>query len=789
MRFDADMGDFPSLTELTGRTPERELFTERLDLLVRLPRRPRHLRLHRLRARPPDPRSTCTTGPRSTACTCSVRAPFHVAAEVWGGLNVDGAGILDSPDLPRRRRGARRQRARLARRAPGRAAAADLRRRRAHLRPALGLQARVSYERTMSPTGEPRAPGEPAWGVVDEHVGLTTRGNLLGTASSSPGSPSATTSSPAASTRSTPARAPSSAATASRPSTCCPRPPSTATRSGTSSPRRRSTTSASPTTCRSGACAPTRRPSRASSSTTTAPTPRPAASLGGRMALGRRGWVRLDGYYENGYGGLRAGVDLAGRVKLWGDDLGIRAGSVFAEGRLSYVSFRDDSRPEDHADSFGVQAGMRWTPLDGISRARPRRGERQPHLHLAAARAGAARSVVLGRHEAARHPSAAAVERPVIARCSSSRSAFAAAVGGDLPEAGAAGQLQPRQAPGEENRVRLLPRARRPRRRTVGRQPHPARATSARPAIRRIVATRRSPRWPSSTHVVMPAPNLKFDHAVHVGKGVACTRCHDALDRIDVATRNQLPTMGLCLECHDSRRAPLHGPSRCATCHLTRPDNTVETEYPTGMLIPSGVLRGDAHTLDFRTHHSSVAANDEKYCANCHRQDFCLVLPQRRGQAARLPRQRLRLAPSHRRAQGLAALRRLPSPPVVLPRLPRADGRRRHPHRRRRRVRAHRLQALPPARLERSGRRRRRRTTTSGRRSATSSSASAATARRPACSATRPTASAAGGAGKMWVNPHPPDWAGSLRCQSLADRNLRVCLRCHAAGDPELSCR
>jgi hypothetical protein len=48
--------------------------------------------------------------------------------------------------------------------------------------------------------------------------------------------------------------------------------------------------------------------------------------------------------------------------------------------------------------------------------------------------------------------------------------------------------------------------------------------------------------------------------------------------------------------------------------------------------------------------------------------------------------------------------------------------------------------------------------------------------------------SAAGGAGKVWVNPHPPDWRGSSRCQMLADRNPRVCLRCHAAGDALLSC-
>src|SRR6185312_13817069 len=48
-------------------------------------------------------------------------------------------------------------------------------------------------------------------------------------------------------------------------------------------------------------------------------------------------------------------------------------------------------------------------------RAWPRRGEREPHLPFAAARHRAPRSLVLGRHEAARHPPAAAVEWPVIA--------------------------------------------------------------------------------------------------------------------------------------------------------------------------------------------------------------------------------------------------------------------------------------------------------------------------------------------------------------------------------------
>jgi hypothetical protein len=38
------------------------------------------------------------------------------------------------------------------------------------------------------------------------------------------------------------------------------------------------------------------------------------------------------------------------------------------------------------------------------------------------------------------------------------------------------------------------------------------------------------------------------------------------------------------------------------------------------------------------------------------------------------------------------------------------------------------------------------------------------------------------------VNPHPIGWADSGRCQALADRNPRVCLKCHAAGSAQLRC-
>jgi hypothetical protein len=128
--------------------------------------------------------------------------------------------------------------------------------------------------------------------------------------------------------------------------------------------------------------------------------------------------------------------------------------------------------------------------------------------------------------------------------------------------------------------------------------------------------------------VNIPPPNLKFDHSVHVGKSIPCVHCHD-MGKVDVATRAQLPEMSLCLRCHDGSvskvRGQFHAPARCGTCHLLQPDNTLVQIFPSGLLRPSGKLRGDAHTMEFRLHHKEVAANDEKYCASCHRQDFCVA--------------------------------------------------------------------------------------------------------------------------------------------------------------------
>jgi hypothetical protein len=288
---------------------------------------------------------------------------------------------------------------------------------------------------------------------------------------------------------------------------------------------------------------------------------------------------------------------------------------------------------------------------------------------------------------------------------------------------------------------------------------------------------------------IIPTPPLKFDHSAHAQQGIDCLRCHAAVERVELATRAQLPAMASCLEGHDSRRAPQHAASRCATCHLARPDGTLETNLPGGPLTPSGALRGDAHGPTFRSEHGAAAGGSgERYCASCHRKDFCLechngvVKPldihgnDYVSRHAIDARKEVTRCQSCHRAQSfcLACHERLhvtdlrsaadsafvPNGTKLFHPTGWADasaaGQPNH----------HKWQAE-----------RNLRQCVSCHREETCLQCHARTG------------STAGATGKMWVNPHPPDWRGSSRCQALADRNVRVCLRCHAADAPLLHCR
>lgn len=292
----------------------------------------------------------------------------------------------------------------------------------------------------------------------------------------------------------------------------------------------------------------------------------------------------------------------------------------------------------------------------------------------------------------------------------------------------------------------------------------------------------------------LPAPHLKFNHRQHAEAQIQCERCHGDLRQIDLATRAQLPRMALCLGCHSDglrrgesagRRAPT---ARCPACHIQQGDGTLETRLPSGVLVPSGELRGDDHSLTFSRQHRQVALSEPSYCANCHTQPWCqrchngVVKPldihggdyiSRHGQDARrnqpdcgsCHRQQTFCLACHERL-GVVSHSTLPGSPSPSGFQP-ASARRFHPEGW--------ASSFGGAASNQHAQEAQRniRSCTSCHREETCLG----------CHSTLSDSRVPGGA-----NPHPADWVSSGRCRSLVSRNSRVCLKCHRDGAAALSC-
>ncbi|HRI54901.1 MAG TPA: hypothetical protein PLW65_32410, partial [Pseudomonadota bacterium] len=81
-------------------------------------------------------------------------------------------------------------------------------------------------------------------------------------------------------------------------------------------------------------------------------------SLGARLTR-RLGTLRLEAYADGGYGGLRAGADLSGRLLLVRNTLGL-------EGRAMYLYWADDQRESNRTHSVSLQAGVRYALVRGV---------------------------------------------------------------------------------------------------------------------------------------------------------------------------------------------------------------------------------------------------------------------------------------------------------------------------------------------------------------------------------------------------------------------------------------
>jgi len=373
LRYEGEYGDYASIRELTGRTPQQELRKDQLEILYAY-----------LGGRSLFGFLDFRLGRQIVydlfdfqsfdGLSLEARTPFHVALEVWGGLAVTGSAPVDSPVY-------RTDGVALGGNPLGSLAA----RQEDALEPTFGfalrtvglsfVTARLSYLRTISFTGD-RQPGEPESGVLDEKLALTLRGRLFHGLVV-----------PWAGVRYNllaglvdEAQAGVRVSLGHGHGLSAEYVFAAPTFDGDSIwnvfgaqafndvrvgwdlaigrwrlvARGFTRLFADETTSNSGVD-----PSRVVGLPGAQAY---GASAGARIDLGR-GYARLDGYYEDGYGGTKAGADLNGRIVIVGDMLT----GLVVEGRLSYVYFRDDSRLIDHAHSLGIQAGARYSFARGLT--------------------------------------------------------------------------------------------------------------------------------------------------------------------------------------------------------------------------------------------------------------------------------------------------------------------------------------------------------------------------------------------------------------------------------------
>ncbi len=280
--------------------------------------------------------------------------------------------------------------------------------------------------------------------------------------------------------------------------------------------------------------------------------------------------------------------------------------------------------------------------------------------------------------------------------------------------------------------------------------------------------------------MVVPDPNLHFPHKTHLDRNIACAQCHGQIDKLELATRDQLPRMAGCFTCHAmSGAAQGDAKGDCMGCHLSEPNGVMQTTFSTGQLTPPQWLHGSAHTPDWIERHKGVAAANSKMCGSCHAEAFCSdchdgkVRPRdvhpndfisMHAQAARQDNPRCvnchqtqsfcgdchrrvgvaRDAPTANRLSG----RRFHPPPSVWTLAPR--GPQHHAFEAQRN-----LNACVACHSERD------------------------------CATCHATKGLRGGGG---ISPHPPGF--ETRCALPMSRNSRPCLVCHASSDPLLTpCR
>jgi hypothetical protein len=131
----------------------------------------------------------------------------------------------------------------------------------------------------------------------------------------------------------------------------------------------------------------------------------------------------------------------------------------------------------------------------------------------------------------------------------------------------------------------------------------------------------------------IPRANMVFNHKKHVDRNIGCQQCHGAVQELELATRDQMPRMRGCFGCHQMPDSAARGEAKsdCLKCHLHATGTQsggmggrMRTVFASGQLSPPRWLHNAAHTPDWILRHKMIAGNDSQFCANCHKEDFCV---------------------------------------------------------------------------------------------------------------------------------------------------------------------
>ncbi len=271
--------------------------------------------------------------------------------------------------------------------------------------------------------------------------------------------------------------------------------------------------------------------------------------------------------------------------------------------------------------------------------------------------------------------------------------------------------------------------------------------------------------------VVIPTPNLKFNHKLHLDRGMDCATCHGDLTQVELATRdNALPLMKTCLTCHDGQQAS----AECRTCHLTEPTGRLETRFAAGRLVPGGWYYHDAHDDSWLQDHRAAAQLNEGYCANCHAPKECVDCHNGVTKPLKIhPNDWILQHPvaARKNAPDCASCHRSQTFCVDCHQLTKVAGdpqdRANVPQRLRFHPEGWVAATVGPDHHRFEAQRN------------IQSCTSCHTERT--CVACH--------SGDFGANPHPIGFAGSLRCREMARKNDRACVKCHQLGSPRLECR